>query len=87
MNELDEIAAMLIRRRKMLGLTQAEVAERAGIDHTHLCHLESGRRHPGPSVIVRWAGGLRIDAALTAQFRCSEWPEAKVIDLSNLRRF
>lgn len=49
--------------RLAAGLTQAEVARAAGVDHTYLSHLESGRRLPSRAVLVRMleAFGVGVD--------------------------
>lgn len=49
--------------RLAAGLTQAEVARAAGVDHSYLSHLESGRRTPSRAVLVLMleAFGVGVD--------------------------
>jgi transcriptional regulator with XRE-family HTH domain len=42
-------------------LTQRNLAEGVGIDHTYLCHIEKGRRTPSLDVLEALALGLGID--------------------------
>lgn len=50
-------------RRKALGLSQAELAFRAGIHATYLSQLERGLKSPTLSVIYRIASSLDIALA------------------------
>ncbi len=47
--------------RQALGLTQAQVAERAGIDRVTYLHIESGRRNPSMALGLRIAEALASD--------------------------
>lgn len=38
--------------RESLNLTQAELAERLGIDRTSLAHMENGRKVPRPVALL-----------------------------------
>lgn len=49
-------------QRHRAGLTQAELAELAGIGRLHLHHVESGRRNPTVLVLVNLAKGLGVPA-------------------------
>ena len=52
-NKLSErIAKNLRRSRNNKGMTQQEVAEKAGLHLTYLGHLEAGKYHP--STFVLW---------------------------------
>lgn len=50
-------------RRKVLGLTQAELAERIGIHQPDLCDLEKGRHAPSLATVEKIAKALDISAA------------------------
>lgn len=51
-------------RRKELGLTQAEVAERLGISRPVVAEIENGKREPGLGVMSRLAEALESDEFL-----------------------
>lgn len=46
--------------RLRAGLTQAELAERAGIGRPHLNHIEGGRKNPTVVVLVHLARSLGV---------------------------
>lgn len=58
---LAALGAAIRRRRLQAGLTQAELAGRAGIGRTHLSHIEGGRKNPTVVVLVHVADGLGVD--------------------------
>ncbi|MBI3835860.1 MAG: helix-turn-helix transcriptional regulator [Planctomycetes bacterium] len=47
------LARNIIRKRVEAGLTQRELAKRAGIRHETLCRLESGKHTPSVATITR----------------------------------
>lgn len=49
--------------RKARGLTQEVLAERAGIDRSHMGFIEQGRRHPTISTLAKIAKVLDIPLA------------------------
>ena len=51
------------RRRNELGLTQADLAFKAGIDRTYIASLETGRRNVSLDLIGELANALDCDAA------------------------
>jgi len=48
----DRLAELVQARRRMLGLTQAELAQRAGVSQTYISNLERGRNQL-PKVQIR----------------------------------
>lgn len=50
----------LRERRKMFRLSQAALAEIAGLSTTYINYLENGRRQPTANVIARLAWCLRV---------------------------
>jgi transcriptional regulator with XRE-family HTH domain len=48
----------LTQLRKQAGISQAELARRAGLHHSTLSLVESGRLVPYPSQLHKLAGGL-----------------------------
>lgn len=47
-------------RREELGLTQKELAEKAGITQSFLCDIEQGRSKPSIDTAVKIANALNI---------------------------
>src|SRR5881392_1938441 len=57
-------AALLQRYRKAVGLSQEELAERAGLSKRGISDLERGhRRSPHPATVRRLAEALNLDDA------------------------
>lgn len=56
----DRFATNLRRLRKAAGLTQEELAERAGVHRTEIGLLEHGKRRPGLEMLVKLAGSLGV---------------------------
>jgi DNA-binding XRE family transcriptional regulator len=52
---------VLLRRRKQLGLTQAQVAARVRCRPNYIGYLESNARHPSDRVLQRLAKALDLD--------------------------
>ena len=46
--------------RRMRGLSQEELADRAGVHQTYLSGVERGRRNPSLVVLARLAGALDV---------------------------
>lgn len=53
------IGGQIRRAREAARLTQAEVAERAGLSQPHLSEIETGQRGVGMEVLSRLADALR----------------------------
>ncbi len=60
---LAALGAAIREHRTAAGLTQAQLAERAGIGRPHLNHIEGGRKSPTVVVLVHLARGLGVDPA------------------------
>ena len=52
-NALMTPGSVLIRRREVLGLSQADVARVSGTSQPNISAYESGRRHPSPATLQR----------------------------------
>lgn len=72
-----EIGKRIARRRKLLGLKQAEVEERADLGYKYLSNIERGISIPSTEVIMRLAVALETtpDEFLvgTARHEDEEW--------------
>ena len=53
------IAKLVAGRRETLGLSQRELAKRAGISHTVISRIEGGEHSPSPKTLERLADALR----------------------------
>ena len=53
------IAKLVAGRREALGLSQRELAKRAGISHTVISRIEGGEHSPSPKTLERLAEALR----------------------------
>lgn len=51
--------------RKLKGLTQAEVAKRAGIARTNISRFESGEYNPTLEMLVKLAAAMDLDVLVT----------------------
>jgi transcriptional regulator with XRE-family HTH domain len=54
------IGLFLRKRREELGLTQAQVAERADTSEKHLGKLERGQRYPSGILLVKLLVALKV---------------------------
>ncbi len=57
---LKNFGQLIVERRKALGISQEELAHRAGLDRTYVSGLERGVRNPSLTAIVKVARGLGI---------------------------
>lgn len=53
---------VLRERRRQLGLTQEQVAQRIKTSGPYINHLETGKRHPSRKVVVKLSEALGLDA-------------------------
>ncbi len=64
---LAALGAAIRDHRTAAGLTQAKLAELAGIGRPHLNHIEGGRKSPTVVVLVHLARGLGVDPGVLLQ--------------------
>lgn len=62
-NKENGFGKAILRRRKELGLTQAQVAEKIGVQPNYLVYLEKGQRRPSDTTLVEIARVLGLSAA------------------------
>jgi transcriptional regulator with XRE-family HTH domain len=60
---ISEVAANIRRLREERGMSQVELARRAGVDLRPLTRIESVDREPGASTLARIARGLGVAPA------------------------
>ena len=57
----ETLGQVLKERRRALGFTQRELADRLGVKAGHITHLENGRRRPSLSLLGRLADVLGLE--------------------------
>jgi transcriptional regulator with XRE-family HTH domain len=57
------LGAAIRRERSMLGISQGELAERAGLHRTYVSDLERGSRNPSIDSIEKLAHALHVSVA------------------------
>jgi transcriptional regulator with XRE-family HTH domain len=62
-NALKVLGDRIRERRKILGWTQEEFAEKAGIDRSYAGGIERGERNVTFSILCQISGALRCDVA------------------------
>jgi transcriptional regulator with XRE-family HTH domain len=61
MRNLNQFGDTVRRQREALGLTQRLLAERLGVESSHVAFIESGRRKPSLKLLARLAHVLELD--------------------------
>jgi transcriptional regulator with XRE-family HTH domain len=61
MKQYDSFGAILFRRRKELGLTQSQLAQRIGVQPNYIVYLEKGERKPSDRTVLKIARALELD--------------------------
>ena len=61
-HEAETLARVVLDRRCELGMTQAQLAEKASVAHRTVQNIEAGRR-PMPLILAAVARALEMDAA------------------------
>lgn len=61
MNHRDQFAAWLRERRLAAGLSQEELAEKAGLHRTYVSQMERGLKSPTLDVLAKLAGALDMN--------------------------
>lgn len=59
-----KLARTIVLLRERLGISQAELARRAGVDRAFLHGIEHGQRSPTVPALVKIAGGLNTTVSL-----------------------
>lgn len=58
---LQEIIPDLVERRKLLGLSYAQLGERAGVGGSNIHQWENGRWPPRADLFIAWIGALGLE--------------------------
>jgi transcriptional regulator with XRE-family HTH domain len=61
MKDTNKLGELLKTRRQALGFTQRGLAEKVGVEPSHVAFIESGRRKPSLKLIARIADVLGVD--------------------------
>ena len=65
--QMAQLVARIIERRQALGLTQKQLAERAGLKQEAVARLESARTMPCVDTLLRVSNSLNLQLSLTAR--------------------
>ncbi len=57
---LNNLGQIIREKRETLGLTQIEVAEKAGLDRNYIGMVERGERNPSYLSLIKIATGLNL---------------------------
>jgi transcriptional regulator with XRE-family HTH domain len=69
-------------QRHILGITQAQLAERVNTSTNYIALIESGKKFPTPEMLERIAAALEIDAP--ALFSTKSYPQTEAGTLAKL---
>lgn len=58
---LNNLGQIIREKREALGLTQIEVAEKAGLDRNYIGMVERGERNPSYLSLIKIAKGLNMN--------------------------
>lgn len=61
MANTNRLGDLLKTRREGLGVTQRQLAQRLGVEASHVAFLESGRRKPSLKLVAKLADALGLD--------------------------
>jgi transcriptional regulator with XRE-family HTH domain len=76
MRDTNSLGELLKTRREGLGLTQRQLANKIGVEASHVAFIESGRRKPSLKLIARLADKLGLDRQ---ELLVLAHPEAKAL--------
>lgn len=57
-DQLKHLGETITQRRKQLQLSQAELAEKSGVNRTFICNIERGKQNPSFCTILTIASAL-----------------------------
>ena len=60
MDALHNLGHIIREKREAVGLTQIEVAEKAGLDRNYIGMVERGERNPSYLSLIKLANGLNL---------------------------
>jgi transcriptional regulator with XRE-family HTH domain len=76
MRDRNKLGELLKTRREALGLTQRELAQKIGVEASHIAFIESQRRKPSLKLVARMADTLGVDRQ---ELLVLAHPEAKAL--------
>ncbi|WP_024905186.1 helix-turn-helix domain-containing protein [Robbsia andropogonis] len=80
---MTELGKFVRERRKILGLSQTQLAQRLGVDDAYISAIERGVRTPGELAFIRQlAAALELDAAAVARLEAVAESSKRLVRLS-----
>jgi len=80
MKQMNKLGEFLKTRREALALTQRSLAQKLGVEASHVAFIESGRRKPSLKLVARVADTLGLDRQ---DLLVLAHPEAKALLTAN----
>jgi transcriptional regulator with XRE-family HTH domain len=80
MKQMNKLGEFLKTRREALSLTQRALAQKLGVEASHVAFIESGRRKPSLKLVARIADTLGLDRQ---ELLVLAHPEAKALLTAN----
>src|ERR1700758_982509 len=80
MRKSNQLGETVRRHREASGLTQRSLAQRLGVEASHVAFIESGRRKPSLKLVARLADVLGLDRQ---ELLVLAHPEAKALLTAN----
>lgn len=71
-----ELGHRIKARRKALGMTQAALADAAGVHEISVCLIENGRRRPRAETVAKFAAALQCSPDDLAERHATSQPAA-----------
>lgn len=76
-----EIGARIATRRKQLGLTQEQAAERAGLTQQFFASVETGAKNIRAESVIRVSRALNVSTDFLLTGAVSDWDRNRVADM------
>jgi transcriptional regulator with XRE-family HTH domain len=71
----EALRAFLVKRRKIAGLRQVDLAKRLGRSQSYVSHIEIGQKHVALIELIEWAEAIGFD------------PEEAIVEISKIKAY
>ena len=76
----ERLGQRIARQRRVVGLTQAELAERANVQPETICRIESGKRTVSLGLLVLLAESLDLELHELLRFQNTDSPKERAVE-------